>query len=181
MIIKKLLATEKQKEYEAPQIYLDSKAIDLKSILDLPVMASSDSKVYTTWSNIRHTSVDQTEMSRHPSGNNNTIPNLFQATGNVALFENRRRSSSLPDLRRGRRGLEYVDALLNISVSYFFKFFVIEGCFITRYVVVIIVITVKRRIRTRKGKDEVKCERNRCLFNQSPFFPFFVTAVILRL
>ena len=105
-----LLFSDKQKVYEAP--YCD-KVLDLKNILNLS-MACSDSKIYTTWSNLKHSSINKA-MSRHPSGNNNTIPNFLQGTGNVIL-NTAKRSQSLPDLSRTDE-LQQMNVPLNFSVS----------------------------------------------------------------
>lgn len=107
-----LLFSDKQKVYEAPVTYSD-KTLDLKNILNLS-MACSDSKIYTTWSNLKHSSINKA-MTRHPSGNNNTIPNFLQGTGNI-LLGNAKRSQSLPDLSRAHE-LQQANVPLNFSVS----------------------------------------------------------------
>ncbi|XP_043478987.1 uncharacterized protein LOC122509202 isoform X3 [Leptopilina heterotoma] len=103
---------DKQKVYEAPVTYSD-KTLDLKNILNLS-MACSDSKIYTTWSNLKHSSINKA-MTRHPSGNNNTIPNFLQGTGNI-LLGNAKRSQSLPDLSRTHE-LQQANVPLNFSVD----------------------------------------------------------------
>ncbi|XP_033226568.1 uncharacterized protein LOC117179048 isoform X3 [Belonocnema kinseyi] len=103
---------DKQKVYEAPETYCN-KALDLKNILNLS-MACSDSKIYTTWSNLKHSSINKA-MTRHPSGNNNTIPNFLQGTGNVILTT-AKRSQSLPDLSRTHE-LQQMNVPLNFSVD----------------------------------------------------------------
>ncbi|XP_051165315.1 uncharacterized protein LOC127284070 isoform X3 [Leptopilina boulardi] len=103
---------DKQKVYEAPVTYND-KTLDLKNILNLS-MACSDSKIYTTWSNLKHSSINKA-MTRHPSGNNNTIPNFLQGAGNI-LLSNAKRSQSLPDLSRTHE-LQQINVPLNFSVD----------------------------------------------------------------
>ncbi|XP_015117869.1 uncharacterized protein LOC107041695 isoform X3 [Diachasma alloeum] len=103
--------------------------IDLKSMMDLS-MACSDSKIYTTWSNLKHSSAHKV-MIRHGSGNNNTIANLSLATTAIStaggtatapgmdgdLLNTNKRSHSLPDLRRAR-DVEHVSLLpLNFSID----------------------------------------------------------------
>lgn len=114
------LFTEKQKVYEVPDSYYD-KTLNLKNMLDLS-MACSDSKIYTTWSNLKHSSISKT-ISRHPSGNNNTTPNFLQSTGSssnnatsLPHVSNKTRSQSLPDLSRARE-IVPVEIPLNFSVS----------------------------------------------------------------
>ncbi|XP_012276406.1 uncharacterized protein LOC105697569 isoform X2 [Orussus abietinus] len=102
---------EKQKLYDSPDPYYDEK-LDLKNILDLS-MACSDSKIYTTWSNLKRSSMNNA-MTRHPSGNNNTIPNFLQGSGNIAL-NSVKRSQSLPDLTRTRD--LHINVPLNFSVD----------------------------------------------------------------
>ncbi|XP_014214011.1 uncharacterized protein LOC106643406 isoform X3 [Copidosoma floridanum] len=103
--------------------------------LDLS-MARSDSKIYTTWSNLKHSSIGKT-ISRHPSGNNNTTPNFLQSnisctaglsvTGapicvddvgaSLDFLNNKSRCQSLPDLSKARE-LEHVEMVpLNFSVD----------------------------------------------------------------
>lgn len=90
-------------------MYKDTDMVNLKNILDLS-MACSDSKIYTTWSNLKHSSINKT-ISRHPSGNNNTIPNFLQETSDLTSHK---RSHSLPDLRRA----QVLNVPLNFSVSF---------------------------------------------------------------
>lgn len=83
-------------------------------------MACSDSKIYTTWSNLKNSSLGKT-MTRHPSGNNNTTPNFLQQsnisnTNDRTIITNKSRSQSLPDLSRTRE-LERIEMPLNFSVS----------------------------------------------------------------
>ena len=99
--------------YEARESYYNAK-LDLKSILDLS-MACSDSKIYTTWSNLKHSSSTKI-MSRHPSGNNNTIPNFLTGTGNL-MPSSHKRSLSLPDLAKAVELQRQLNAPLNFSVS----------------------------------------------------------------
>lgn len=112
---------EKQKVYEVPESY-SYKALNLKNMLDLS-MACSDSKIYTTWSNLKHSAIGSSKamMTRHPSGNNNTTPNFLQSgatTGRRAATESRKsRSQSLPDLKRAAREIEHAEIPLNFSVS----------------------------------------------------------------
>lgn len=77
-------------------------------------MACSDSKIYTTWSNLKHSSVNKI-MTRHPSGNNNTIPEFLQGVGNIISGTNKR-SQSLPDLTQATQ-LQHLNIPLNFSVS----------------------------------------------------------------
>ncbi|XP_015176459.1 PREDICTED: uncharacterized protein LOC107066398 isoform X1 [Polistes dominula] len=88
---------EKPETYEVPEIYYKRKGLR-RNILDSS-MACSDSKIYTTWSNLKHTSMNKV-ITRHPSGNNNTIPNFLHGTGNTITSINNKRSQSLPDLSR---------------------------------------------------------------------------------
>uniref|UniRef100_A0ABD2XDI0 Iporin n=1 Tax=Trichogramma kaykai TaxID=54128 RepID=A0ABD2XDI0_9HYME len=109
--------------YEAPDSYY-GQALNLKNMLDLS-MACSDTKIYTTWSNL-YKHINAKTMKRHPSGNNNTEPNflLQQSTGAAGAgvgaggcdatdaasraviaaandaFNSKSRSRSLPDLKR---------------------------------------------------------------------------------
>ncbi|XP_076673106.1 uncharacterized protein LOC143371620 isoform X3 [Andrena cerasifolii] len=103
---------EKQKNYEAAEIYY-TRNTDLKNTLDLS-MACSDSKIYTTWSNLKHSSMNKI-MTRHPSGNNNTIPELLEGIGNIMPGTNKR-SQSLPDLTQAAQ-LQHVNIPLNFSVD----------------------------------------------------------------
>lgn len=81
-------------------------------------MACSDSKIYTTWSNLKHSSMNKV-ITRHPSGNNNTMPDILQSavkhlltlTGGMS-----KRSQSLPDLSRVRE-FQHTNIPLNFSVS----------------------------------------------------------------
>lgn len=107
-----IVFTEKQKNYEAAEIYY-TRNRDLKNTLDLS-MACSDSKIYTTWSNLKHSSMNKI-MTRHPSGNNNTIPELLEGVGNIMPGTNKR-SQSLPDLTQAAQ-LQHVNIPLNFSVS----------------------------------------------------------------
>ncbi|XP_043267782.1 uncharacterized protein [Venturia canescens] len=102
---------EKQKMYEARDAYYTK--LDLKNILDLS-MACSDSKIYTTWSNLKHSSSNKV-MTRHPSGNNNTIPNFLTGAGNLML-SSQKRSLSLPDLRKTQE-FQRINAPLNFSID----------------------------------------------------------------
>lgn len=83
-------------------------------MLDLS-MACSDSKIYTTWSNLKHSSMNKA-MTRHPSGNNNTMPDIIHSAANLALGGISKRSQSLPDLSRVRE-FQHVNIPLNFSVS----------------------------------------------------------------
>ncbi|XP_031783840.1 uncharacterized protein LOC100120175 isoform X5 [Nasonia vitripennis] len=112
---------EKQKVYEVPTDSYYDKTLNLKNMLDLS-MACSDSKIYTTWSNLKHSSISKT-ITRHPSGNNNTTPNFLQSTGSgtsnatsLPVVSNKSRSQSLPDLSRARE-IERVEMPLNFSVD----------------------------------------------------------------
>lgn len=104
---------EKQRTYEAAEPYYNRNA-DLKNALDLS-MACSDSKIYTTWSNLKHSSMNKI-ITRHPSGNNNTIPEFSQEVENVISIRNKR-SQSLPDLTRATQ-LQHLHMPLNFSVSF---------------------------------------------------------------
>ncbi|XP_043265541.1 uncharacterized protein LOC122405093 isoform X2 [Colletes gigas] len=103
---------EKQKNYEAAEMYYNRNT-DLKNVLNLS-MACSDSKIYTTWSNLKHSSVNKI-MTRHPSGNNNTIPEFLQGVGNIMSGTNKR-SQSLPDLTQATQ-LHHLNIPLNFSVD----------------------------------------------------------------
>lgn len=85
----------------------------MANMLDLS-MACSDSKIYTTWSNLKHSSINKT-MSRHPSGNNNTISNLSQSTGSNTAMRKVKRSQSLPDLAK-KQQVDQIVIPLNFSV-----------------------------------------------------------------
>ncbi|XP_047345314.1 uncharacterized protein LOC124947333 isoform X1 [Vespa velutina] len=87
---------EKPETYEVPETYYKKKGLR-RTILDSS-MVCSDSKIYTTWSNLKHSSMNKV-ITRHPSGNNNTIPNFLHGTGNTTISINKR-SQSLPDLTR---------------------------------------------------------------------------------
>ncbi|XP_066600357.1 uncharacterized protein [Prorops nasuta] len=107
---------KQQRAFEAAEAYYTSNKIDLKNMYDLS-MACSDSKIYTTWSNLKHCSVNKA-MSRHPSGNNNTIPNLLQTSENNFMINATRRSQSLPDLRKSLEFLHQgVNGPLNFSID----------------------------------------------------------------
>ena len=101
-------------------------------MLDLS-MACSDSKIYTTWSNLKHSAHVGKTITRHPSGNNNTTPNFLQTNastggagggggtgvgvgGGMPIISNKTRCHSLPDLSRVRE-VERVEMPLNFSVS----------------------------------------------------------------
>ncbi|XP_015601751.1 uncharacterized protein LOC107270863 isoform X3 [Cephus cinctus] len=105
---------DKPKMYEVPESYYDDRKFELRNILDLS-MARSDSKIYTTWSNLKRSSMNNAMMTRHPSGNNNTIPNFLQATGNVT-HNLSKKSQSLPDLTKTGE-LQHVAVPLNFSVD----------------------------------------------------------------
>ncbi|XP_046436485.1 uncharacterized protein LOC124188126 isoform X3 [Neodiprion fabricii] len=101
---------EKQNIRQIPDFYYDKK-LNLKNMFGLS-MAKSDSKVYTTWSNLKHSPANNV-MTRHPSGNNNTMPNFLQANGQLNLNLNKK-SQSLPDLTQTRELSRYP---LNFSVD----------------------------------------------------------------
>ncbi|XP_076175070.1 uncharacterized protein LOC143150573 isoform X1 [Ptiloglossa arizonensis] len=103
---------EKQKNFETADTYYNRNT-DLKNVLNLS-MACSDSKIYTTWSNLKHSSVNKI-MTRHPSGNNNTIPEFLQGVGNIISGTNKR-SQSLPDLTQATQ-LQHLNIPLNFSVD----------------------------------------------------------------
>nr|XP_031845261.1 uncharacterized protein LOC116432457 isoform X2 [Nomia melanderi] len=103
---------EKQKNDETSEAYYNRNT-DLKNVLDLS-MACSDSKIYTTWSNLKHSSMNKI-MTRHPSGNNNTNPEFLQGVGNILLGTNKR-SQSLPDLTQATQ-LQHINVPLNFSVD----------------------------------------------------------------
>ncbi|KAK0174540.1 hypothetical protein PV327_010300 [Microctonus hyperodae] len=105
---------EKQKTYENRETYYNRK-IDLKNILDYS-MACSDSKIYTTWSNLKHSSTNNKTMTRHGSGNNNTIPNFLQPPLTMMLNTNKK-CLSLPDLRKTTDELEHLTIPLNFSMD----------------------------------------------------------------
>ena len=77
-------------------------------------MACSDSKIYTTWSNLKHSSMNKI-ITRHPSGNNNTIPEFSHGVENIISAPNKR-SQSLPDLTQARQ--LHINMPLNFSVSF---------------------------------------------------------------
>ncbi|XP_071647509.1 uncharacterized protein [Temnothorax longispinosus] len=104
---------DKHKTYESPDVFYD-KPKDMKAMLDLS-MACSDSKIYTTWSNLKHSSMNKV-ITRHPSGNNNTIPDISQCAANLTLGGMNKRSQSLPDLSRVRE-FQHTNIPLNFSVD----------------------------------------------------------------
>ncbi|XP_018347019.1 PREDICTED: uncharacterized protein LOC108751381 isoform X4 [Trachymyrmex septentrionalis] len=104
---------DKHKTYESPDVFYD-KSKDMKTMLDLS-MACSDSKIYTTWSNLKHSSMNKV-ITRHPSGNNNTIPDISQSAANLTLSRMNKRSQSLPDLSRVRE-FQHINIPLNFSVD----------------------------------------------------------------
>lgn len=105
--------TEKQKTYETGESYYNRNT-DLKNVLDVS-MACSDSKIYTTWSNLKHSSMNKI-MTRHPSGNNNTIPEFLHGVDNI-ISGTTKRSQSLPDLTQATQ-LQHINMPLNFSVSF---------------------------------------------------------------
>ncbi|XP_043507827.1 uncharacterized protein LOC122527578 isoform X4 [Frieseomelitta varia] len=100
---------KQQKTYETAEPYYNRNA-DLKNDLS---MACSDSKIYTTWSNLKHSSMNKI-ITRHPSGNNNTIPEFSHGVENIISAPNKR-SQSLPDLTQARQ--LHVNMPLNFSVD----------------------------------------------------------------
>lgn len=90
----------------------------MKAVLDLS-MACSDSKIYTTWSNLKHSSMNKA-ITRHPSGNNNMIPDISQNAVNLMLGCMNKRSQSLPDFSRIRK-LQHASIPVNFSVSIIYK------------------------------------------------------------
>ncbi|XP_012222249.2 uncharacterized protein [Linepithema humile] len=104
---------DKHKTYESPDVFYD-KQKDIKAMLDLS-MACSDSKIYTTWSNLKHSSMNKV-ITRHPSGNNNTLPDISQSAANLTLGGMSKRSQSLPDLSRVRE-FQHTNIPLNFSVD----------------------------------------------------------------
>ncbi|XP_006558771.1 uncharacterized protein LOC726949 isoform X7 [Apis mellifera] len=102
---------EKQKTYETVEPYY-KRNTDLKNVLDLS-MACSDSKIYTTWSNLKHSSMNKI-ITRHPSGNNNTIPEFSHGIENIISVTNKR-SQSLPDLTQATQ--LHLNIPLNFSVD----------------------------------------------------------------
>ncbi|XP_018406988.1 PREDICTED: uncharacterized protein LOC108783041 isoform X2 [Cyphomyrmex costatus] len=104
---------DKHKTYESPDVFYD-KPKDIKTMLDLS-MACSDSKIYTTWSNLKHSSMNKV-ITRHPSGNNNTIPDISQSAANLTLGGVNKRSQSLPDLSRVHE-FQHTNIPLNFSVD----------------------------------------------------------------
>ncbi|XP_034173860.2 uncharacterized protein LOC117601331 isoform X2 [Osmia lignaria lignaria] len=103
---------EKQKTYETGEPYYNRNT-DLKNVLDVS-MACSDSKIYTTWSNLKHSSMNKI-MTRHPSGNNNTIPEFLHGVENI-ISGTTKRSQSLPDLTQATQ-LQHINMPLNFSVD----------------------------------------------------------------
>lgn len=55
-------------------------------------------------------------ITRHPSGNNNTMPDILQSAVNLTLGGMSKRSQSLPDLSRVRE-FQHTNIPLNFSVS----------------------------------------------------------------
>lgn len=108
------LFSDKQKTYESPDIF-KNKQKDIITMLDSS-MACSDSKIYTTWSNLKHSSMNKV-ITRHPSGNNNTLPDISQSAANMTLGAMTKRSQSLPDLSRVRE-FQHTNIPLNFSVRY---------------------------------------------------------------
>ncbi|RLU24449.1 hypothetical protein DMN91_002538 [Ooceraea biroi] len=104
---------DKHKTYESPDVFYE-KQKDMKAMLDLS-MACSDSKIYTTWSNLKHSSMNKA-ITRHPSGNNNTIPDISQCAANLTPGGMSKRSQSLPDLSRIRE-FQHTNIPLNFSVD----------------------------------------------------------------
>ncbi|KAK0077326.1 hypothetical protein PV325_004085 [Microctonus aethiopoides] len=105
---------EKQKTYKNREVYYNKK-IDIKNIQDYS-MACSDSKIYTTWSNLKHSSTNNKTMTRHGSGNNNTIPNFLQPPLTMMLNPTKK-SLSLPDLTKTTEQLENLTIPLNFSID----------------------------------------------------------------
>ncbi|XP_033336769.2 uncharacterized protein LOC117226503 isoform X2 [Megalopta genalis] len=103
---------EKQENDETPERFYNRNS-DLKNVLDLS-MACSDSKIYTTWSNLKHSSMNKI-MTRHPSGNNNTNSEFLQGVGTILPGTNKR-SQSLPDLTQATQ-LQHINVPLNFSVN----------------------------------------------------------------
>lgn len=112
-MLRSSLFSDKHKTYESPDVFYD-KPKDMKAMLDLS-MACSDSKIYTTWSNLKHSSMNKV-ITRHPSGNNNTIPDIPQSAANLTLGRMNKRSQSLPDLSCVRE-FQHINIPLNFSVS----------------------------------------------------------------
>ncbi|XP_011173409.2 uncharacterized protein LOC105205667 isoform X1 [Solenopsis invicta] len=104
---------DKHKMYESPDVFYD-KSKDMKAMLDMS-MACSDSKIYTTWSNLKHSSMNKV-ITRHPSGNNNTIPDISHSSANLTLGGMNKRSQSLPDLSRVHE-FQHTNIPLNFSVD----------------------------------------------------------------
>ncbi|XP_014475422.1 PREDICTED: uncharacterized protein LOC106744846 isoform X4 [Dinoponera quadriceps] len=104
---------DKHKTYESPDLSY-GKQKNGKTMLDLS-MACSDSKIYTTWSNLKHSSMNKV-ITRHPSGNNNTMPDILQSAANLTLGGMSKRSQSLPDLSRVRE-FQHTNIPLNFSVD----------------------------------------------------------------
>ncbi|XP_011144571.1 uncharacterized protein LOC105186218 isoform X3 [Harpegnathos saltator] len=104
---------DKHKTYESSDLSYD-KQKNAKAMLDLS-MACSDSKIYTTWSNLKHSSMNKV-ITRHPSGNNNTMPDILQSAANLTLGGISKRSQSLPDLSRVRE-FQHTNIPLNFSVD----------------------------------------------------------------
>ncbi|XP_029157302.1 uncharacterized protein LOC114929789 isoform X2 [Nylanderia fulva] len=104
---------DKPKTYESPDAFYD-KQKDMTSVLDLS-MACSDSKIYTTWSNLKHSSMNKA-ITRHPSGNNNMIPDISQNTVNLMLGGMSKRSQSLPDFSRVQK-LQQANMPINFSID----------------------------------------------------------------
>ncbi|XP_034950723.1 uncharacterized protein [Chelonus insularis] len=104
---------DKQKTSEVRETYYNPK-MNLKNMLDFS-MACSDSKIYTTWSNLKHSSTNKT-ITRHGSGNNNTIPNFLQVTATTVMLNPNKRSLSLPDLRKTQQ-YGHINIPLNFSMD----------------------------------------------------------------
>ncbi|XP_072756496.1 uncharacterized protein [Anoplolepis gracilipes] len=105
---------DKHKTYESSDVLYDKEEKDMKTILDSS-MACSDSKIYTTWSNLKHSSMNKA-ITRHPSGNNNMIPDISQNAVNLALGGMSKRSQSLPDFSCVQK-FQHANIPVNFSVD----------------------------------------------------------------
>ncbi|KAL6425881.1 hypothetical protein ACFW04_008895 [Cataglyphis niger] len=104
---------DKHKTYESSDVFYD-KQKDMKTMPDLS-MACSDSKIYTTWSNLKYSSMNKA-ITRHPSGNNNMIPDISQNAVNLTLGGMSKRSQSLPDFSRVQK-FQHANIPVNFSVD----------------------------------------------------------------
>ncbi|KAF7994471.1 hypothetical protein HCN44_003943 [Aphidius gifuensis] len=73
---------EKLKNHESRENSYYNQKMDIKNILDLS-MICSDSKIYTTWSNLKNSSSSNNQMTRNDSVNNNNNNNNNNINNNI--------------------------------------------------------------------------------------------------